>query len=71
MLCLKLIVIGIILSIVHVFAKPQNWPSSSSSQQGYDLEGKGDQNQGIGGDEDAEMIPSKILEHHQVNKKMQ
>ena len=64
-------IFGVILCIGLSFAIPQKWKSFSNSNQGFNWQGKGD---GFGSsgrgfsssDDEAEMIPSTILEEHQV-----
>jgi len=67
MYSLKITIFCIITCNGLSFAFPQNWPSSPDSKQGIDWQGKGSKssNRGFGGDGDAEMIPSNILEKHQ------
>ena len=67
----KLSILGAILCIELSLAIPQKWKSFSNSNQGFDWQGKrngyGSSGRGYSSsDEDAEMIPSTILEEHQV-----
>ena len=65
----KLSILCVILCVEISIALPQKWNSFSNSNQGFNWAGKSNQGsgRGYGGDEDAEMIPSTILEEHQVN----
>ena len=50
-------------------AFPQGWPEKTSSgwqKQAEDWKTKSSEGRGLGGDEDAEMIPSEILEQNKV-----
>ena len=50
-------------------AFPQGWPEKPSSgwqKQADDWKSKSSEGRGWGGDEDAEMIPSEILEENKV-----
>ena len=72
-------IICVILCVDLSIAHPQKWNSFSNSNQ-FDWASKGSQGsnfqvinylgsgKGYEGDEDAEMIPSTILEEHQVNR---
>jgi len=63
----KLSILCVILCVELSIALPQKWNSFSNSNQGFNWAGKSNQGsgRGYGGDEDAEMIPSTILEEHQ------
>ena len=67
---LSLVLFSIILYNERTFGLPQNWASSTDGNEGFDWrkEAKKSSGRGLSGDEDSEMIPSTILEQHQVRQ---
>ena len=47
-------------------AFPQGWPEKTFQKQEDDWKSKSSEGRGYGGDSDAEMIPSEILEQNKV-----
>ena len=76
---IKLCILCVILKYDVSKAFPQNWPSSSNKNEGFDWKQKDSENQNFdwkqssgqssawGSDDDLESISSKVLEKYQVN----